>query len=129
MNSRNTIQRDMVFDAVACLDHPTADEVYRTVIGQQPTVSRATVYRNLGLLVERGKLRRVSVPSGADHYDTTLAEHYHVSCRLCGRVADVEYPYMGELLAQIPVPPGFHIEEHDLFLRGVCRDCMQHSHI
>ena len=50
-NSRNTIQRQLVLSAVRQLqNHPTADEVYQKVQKSCPTISRATVYRNLKLL-------------------------------------------------------------------------------
>ena len=52
-NSRNTIQRQLVLSAVRQLqNHPTADEVYQEVQKNCPTISRATVYRNLKLLAE-----------------------------------------------------------------------------
>ena len=54
-NSRNTIQRQLVLSAVRQLqNHPTADEVYQKVQKSCPTISRATVYRNLKLLAEEG---------------------------------------------------------------------------
>ena len=57
-NSRNTIQRQLVLSAVRQLqNHPTADEVYQEVQKNCPTISRATVYRNLKLLAEEGEIR------------------------------------------------------------------------
>ena len=125
MNYRNTIQRDMVFCAVQSLDHPSAEEVYLAIAARYPTISKATVYRNLRLLVEQGKLRRVALPDSADHYDFTLSRHYHISCKRCGKVVDAEWPYMHSLLEQLPSSHGFLIEEHDLILRGLCPDCQQ----
>ena len=70
MEKRTTIQKKLVLDAVLRLaDHPTAEQVYAEVVKEHPTVSKATVYRNLNGLVEAGRVRRVSVPGQADRFD------------------------------------------------------------
>ena len=40
-------------------DHPTAEEIYMTVKAKDPAVSRSTVYRNLGLLVESNIIKQI----------------------------------------------------------------------
>ena len=57
MARRNTIQRALVLEAVKTLHcHATADEVYEEIIKEHPTISKATVYRNLNLLSEMGEI-------------------------------------------------------------------------
>ena len=52
MVRRNTIQCSLVFEAVNTLKcHATADEIYDAIVKQNPTISRATVYRNLNRLL------------------------------------------------------------------------------
>ena len=49
--TRNTIQRALVLEAVQSLhNHPTSADVYEVVRARHPNISRATVYRNLGVL-------------------------------------------------------------------------------
>ena len=51
MQTRNTIQRQIVLQAVNQLhNHPTADAIYAFIAAQHPTISKATVYRNLNQL-------------------------------------------------------------------------------
>ena len=52
---RNTIQCDLVRQAVAKLDHPTAEEVYANIAAAHPTVGKCTVYRNLKKLCDNGE--------------------------------------------------------------------------
>ena len=48
MQTRNTVQRQIVLQAVRSLhDHPTADSVYAVIAAEHPSISKATVYRNL----------------------------------------------------------------------------------
>ena len=89
MEKRNTIQKQLVLDAVFRLaNHPTAEEVYAEVARSHPTVSKATVYRNLGSLSEDGLLRHIKMPGGADRFDHMLLEHHHIICTQCGCFAD-----------------------------------------
>ena len=73
MQTRNTIQRQIVLQAVNQLhNHPTADAIYAVIAAQHPTISKATVYRNLNQLAAQGEILRVPVPTGADHFDFHL---------------------------------------------------------
>ena len=60
MKNRNTIQRTLVLEAVNTLQcHATADEIYEAIAKEHPSVSKATVYRNLNLLSEMGEIRKI----------------------------------------------------------------------
>ena len=50
----------MVLSAVNELhSHVTADQIYHYIKAKYPSIGRGTVYRNLGILVEEGKVRKV----------------------------------------------------------------------
>lgn len=122
--TRNTIQRALVLEAVQSLcDHPTSADVYEVVREKHPNISRATVYRNLGVLANRGEVLRVEVPNGADRYDFRNRPHYHAKCRVCGGVFDIEMPHLDDLVAQVEDAHGFAIEGHEIIFDGVCATC------
>ena len=124
MNNRNTIQRSLVLKAVkdlAC--HATADEVYDKVVKRHANISRGTVYRNLNLLSDMGKIRKVKMPGGADRYDNTCHEHYHAKCMKCGKVFDVEMDFISDLENNIKDSSGFEFTGHDIIFKGICIKC------
>lgn len=122
--TRNTIQRTLVLEAVRSLhNHPTSADVYDVVRERHPNISRATVYRNLGVLAQRGDVLRVEVPNGADRYDFHNAPHYHAKCRSCGGVFDIDMPYQADLADRIADAHGFRVEGHDIIFGGLCADC------
>ena len=95
MARRNTIQRSLVLEAVNKLHcHATADEVYEEIIKEHPTISKATVYRNLNLLSDMGEIRRLEIPGSADRFDHITRNHCHVKCKACGRVFDVDMDFV-----------------------------------
>lgn len=121
--TRNTTQREAVLKTVRLLDHPTADEVYDEVSKHHETISRGTVYRNLAVLSDEGRLRKIGEASGAARYDWNMVNHYHVQCRCCGKIFDVSLPYLDRLEEQIPDAKEFIIEGHEIVFTGICPEC------
>ena len=127
--TRNTIQRDLVLQAVLDLkNHPTPEEVYEYIRKNHPTISKGTVYRNLNVLVDQGLLLKVDVPDSANRVDHTLKTHYHIRCRKCGRVFDMDMPDMTEeIKSMIRGTNGFEIEKYGLFFTGTCPECSKNK--
>jgi Fur family transcriptional regulator, peroxide stress response regulator len=81
--------------------HPTAEEVYRLVRKKISNVSLATVYRNLHLLAEEGKIREVQFQDDVIRYDGMLDAHEHFYCVTCGTVQDLAAELPGKRLSNI----------------------------
>ena len=124
MTRRNTIQRDLVKQAVYDMRrHVTADELYEFLKAKHPTISKGTVYRNLDILVDEGSVRKVEVPSSANRYDFTLKNHYHVRCVKCGEVLDVDMEEVPDLIDEIRDTHGVDFLSYDIAFKGVCKKC------
>ncbi len=124
MERRNTRQRQQILDTVRALDHPDADEICAALAGEQPRAGRATVYRNLNLLVQQGDIRRIET-AGADRYDGCLRPHYHLHCRCCGRVFDAHMPVVEGLDKQLQDTDGFAVEGYTIEFIGLCPACIK----
>lgn len=128
MIKRNTIQRSLVLETVNKLQcHATADEIYEAIVKEHPNISKATVYRNLKLLSEMGKIRKMEIPGGADRFDHQCHDHCHVRCEKCGRVFDVDMEYVTGLEQNIRNTHGFAFTGYDILFRGICPDCQESS--
>lgn len=123
MQKRNTRQRAMILMAVRerC-DHPSADDIYGDIRKQDSRISRATVYRNLGVLADSGEITRVKVPS-ADRFDLRCDRHYHFFCKRCGRVFDAPVEYLDELDRAAEAASEFIISRHRTVFEGLCPEC------
>ena len=123
-----TAQRLAVMAAVARLPHGTAEEIAEAVRAEIGTISRQGVYDALGLLVEKGFLRRIE-PAGspARYEDRTGDNHHHLICRLCGRMVDVDCA-VGAAPCLTPADnPGFAIVEAEVVYCGRCPECLLHA--
>lgn len=127
MNVRNTKQRQAIFDAIENHGgHLTADEIYKLVKRRFPRLSLGTVYRNLRVLVAQGGLRELDFGMAVIYFETAKDSHYHLICRVCGRIADADIPVEHDLqsvVGQSRDLGGFRIEEHRLDFIGVCAAC------
>ena len=105
-------------------NHPSAGMVYEAVQEKYPGISRATVYRLLAEAAEEGTIQRLKLTDANDRYDFTISNHYHVVCRECGAVADVNVSVDDAAIATSAVGcEGFEIEKCHVEFVGICEKC------
>lgn len=71
--------------------HPTIDELYEEIKKENPSVSLATVYKNLNTLKDEGLVVEVNIVNKKPRYDIYECPHIHVVCECCGHVQDLSY--------------------------------------
>ncbi|MDO7907809.1 peroxide-responsive transcriptional repressor PerR [Paenibacillus sp. JX-17] len=103
--------------------HPTADEIYRALEPQFPSMSVATVYNNLKMLMEAGMVRELAYGDNSSRFDANISDHYHIICKQCGKIEDFSYPSLLEVERQAQHSTGFQVHGHRLELYGVCKSC------
>ena len=119
-------QRELILETVQRSDdHPTADTIYTRVRAQDPKVSLGTVYRNLNLLCENGRLLKVPIPGASDRFDHTLVDHAHAYCTQCGSVTDVLPEALPLLQDALREGSGFQVRQMNLVLEGICPQCQK----
>lgn len=124
MKTRNTVQRQIVLDAVLHMHHhPTADDVFAEVAKAHPSISKATVYRNLYQLADQHLITRVRMTHGADRFDYNVMPHYHLRCRVCNEVVDVTVPYLDDVMMKAVPNEDVIIEKCNISFDGVCAAC------
>lgn len=121
---RNTAQKKAMEQVFLQHERPlSVDDILMYGREFVPTLNQATVYRNLKNLVEQGWLKRISHPTlGVLYERTEKGHHHHFHCRECKRAFELPGCAMKEEKA---VPDGFIVEEHEIFLFGVCSSCNQ----
>lgn len=122
---RLTPQRDVLLRALSeSGGHPTADDLVKKVRKVLPTVSAATVYRNVQELVRAGLIGTLERSGGAVQFEINPDHHHHFICRACGQVWDV---YLNQVAVtrdrQRSPLTGFRIDRRDVQLHGLCARC------
>jgi len=121
---RNTTQKKAIKEVFRRHDRPLGvDEVL--IYGREivESLNQATVYRNLKKLIDDGWLKKISHPSLGTIYERRDKEHHHhFHCRECNRAFELPGCALKDDEA---APAGFIVEEHEIFLFGVCPSCAE----
>jgi Fe2+ or Zn2+ uptake regulation protein len=103
--------------------HPTAAELHRSLVAEQPNVSLKTVYDVLESLVEANLASCVTDGGEPYRYEGQSAPHYHARCRVCGDLFDLKGSADGHIRGRTNVPAGFVVERISVTLVGRCPRC------
>ena len=106
-------------------EHFDADEIYFRMRKEKKSVSRATVYRTLDLLVENGFVSKVNVGASQVHFENTLAQghHEHLVCTQCGKIIEFRNDMIEKQQDKICKEYGFFPTKHNLIIFGLCDKC------
>lgn len=104
--------------------HPGARWVYDQLKAELPGISMATVYRNIGVLLEEGDLASLGIINGEARFDGNTGPHPHFVCIRCGLVADL--PGDPEPLAG-PSGHDFTIDYRRTVYYGLCGPCTRET--
>lgn len=124
-------RRAIVEAAFATTNHFSADQLLAWAQARAPRVSRASVYRTLGLLVESGLVREIDLGADRKLYDPNYAdrpEHLHLICADCGRIIEFDHDHLGRLLKQAARQMGFEVISQRLQIMARCQRLRQTGH-
>ena len=119
---RHSRRRDAVYSNLCqrC-DHPTAEDIFFSIKNEYPSISLATVYRNLSQLETDGKIIRIG-SGGTARYDGNISPHYHLVCLSCGGVFDIFLNDDG-LCEKAAGSFDGKIVSHSVLFKGYCSAC------
>ena len=120
-----TAQRLAVLQAVSRRPHSTADDVAEEVRGKIGAISRQAVYDALGMLAEKGLIRRIQPAGSSARYEDRVGDnHHHVICRTCGKTVDVDCAVGEAPCLTAADNSGYQIVEAEVIYWGICPDCL-----
>jgi Fur family peroxide stress response transcriptional regulator len=123
-----THQRQILFEVVQEMEgHPSPEEIYARVRRRIPSVSLATVYKNLHLFIERGVVGEVSLHHGSLRIETNRAAHHHLVCRGCKSITDLDEKSFKLEMERDYVSPAFQVERYSIEVVGLCPACKKKS--
>ena len=119
-----TAQRLAVLAAVSERPHATADDVAQVVRTEIGVISRQAVYDALGILAEKGLIRRIQPAGSAARYEDRVGDnHHHLICRSCGRTVDVDCAVGVAPCLTAAADSGYEIDEAEVIYWGRCPEC------
>jgi Fur family transcriptional regulator, peroxide stress response regulator len=124
---RLTPQRLAICRLLATTDrHPTAQMIFDDLRVEYPSMSLATVYNTLDVLVQLNMIHSLgSAGDDAEHYDGNTDPHINLACISCHRVIDLESPQVQTLEREVAENSGYHLLGARFMYYGLCPECQQ----
>ena len=117
-----TPQRLAIADALYVKGHVNIESLYEIMIKKFNSISLATIYKNINLMVENSFIKEVKIPHAKSVYELTKSSHSHMVCQKCGDVEDITID-LQNIIQSASNHTDFKIQDSDLVLSGICKKC------
>ena len=124
-NIKPSYQRMKVFEYLTeKQNHPTVDEIFKELVKEIPTLSKATVYNTLDLLRKAKLARVVTIEDNETRYDSEVSVHGHFKCENCSHIID--FPVDIDAISADALK-NFTITDKDVYFKGICPGCRNNN--
>ena len=104
-------------------NHPTVEEIFEEVKQRLPRITKATVYKNLNVLVDNGLIKEVNI-KGVSRFEAKMNPHHHIICKTCGKIIDFESKELIDYaLKMIENQQEIIIDSAETTFFGYCKVC------
>jgi Fur family peroxide stress response transcriptional regulator len=119
-----THQRRVIYETVMSLpDHPSPEAIYEKVRKQIPSISLATVYKNIRIFLNSGLFQEVSLHHESLRVEANRQPHHHLVCVRCKTITDLDEAELEPVRLKSKLPRGFRVQRVAVDVLGICRDC------
>ena len=117
-----TPQRLSIVDELRGQVHMSVDELYEAIKKKFPSISLATVYKNINAMLDKSFILEVKIPNQKSKYELAKESHSHVMCEECGKVEDITLD-LGDITQMAANLTQYKINDDALVLSGICPSC------
>lgn len=119
-----TPQRVAIADILYAKGHVTIDSLYEIMLKKFDSISLATIYKNVNLMMQNTFIQEVKIPNSKSVYELTKDRHAHLVCEKCSFVEDIDFNF--DSIAQHTASIGsFDVESVSLIFTGKCKNCKE----
>ena len=101
--------------------HPSAEDIFRGVTKEFPTMSFATVYNTLQALKKKDGVQELTIDSGKKRYDPDCTQHHHLICIECKMIIDIHKEFKLSLSGGIT--KNYDVKGNHIEFYGLCHKC------
>jgi len=119
-------QREQILAAfVKTKNHPTIDDIYRTLKKKNLNIGLATVYRTMRVICDAGLAAEVDFADGIRRFEYKYRHHHHhhLVCIKCGRVIEVNSSQIENLQKKLAKQHNFTPARDSMKIFGLCSRC------
>lgn len=113
------------------LDHKiTADEIIHEINKEKNVISKATVYRNLEYLVNKGIIKKIVADNISSCYIYKTEENdnsINFCCDTCGEIVQLKCTYIERFNNKLQKDFDCTIDTSKTVVHGLCNKCKEHG--
>lgn len=119
-----TPQRLAILKEIQKFGHISIDEIYENIKESNPSMSLATIYKNLTFMQEAHIVDEVKLPNQKQRYELVKKPHIHLVCEKCGSIVDMELDdSVSALRTTCAAMSHYQIRETSIAMIGICPNC------
>ena len=123
-----TFQRMNILEVIEKYGHMSVDDIYTEVIKVHPSLSLATIYKNIILMQENGILVEVAIAGKKSKYELAKTDHMHLICTECGDVEDMHcMESTDRIFRELTEQEHFKLDRRQVNLYGLCEACQSQA--
>ncbi len=119
-NLKVTPQRIAIVDELYYNGHMNIDDLYKKLLKKFPSISLATIYKNINAMIEKVFLTEVKIPDAKSVYELAKEEHSHLVCFSCGKIEDI---HLDTSVLEKSIQTNFKILNTSVIFSGTCFKC------
>ena len=117
-----TPQRIAIAEALDTFGHLSVEQLYELLKKKFHSLSLATIYKNINIMMENAFVSEVKLPEQKSVYELTKEAHAHLQCKECHEVWDIHIE-LDDVIKEAAKNSTFQIESASLVLSGICDQC------
>jgi Fur family peroxide stress response transcriptional regulator len=121
-NLKVTPQRLEIVQELYRQRHMSIDEIYKSLQNKFPSISLATIYKNINAMIDIFFITEIKIPYKKSVYELTKARHSHVVCNKCNTILDIDVD-IDSIFNQAKILSDYSLEECSIVLNGLCPKC------
>ncbi len=121
-NLKATPQRLAIANVLHTNGHISIESLYEVMIKKFNSISLATIYKNINLMLENAFIQEVKLPDTKSVYELTKDAHSHLTCQECGSIEDISLS-LDAIISKMSQTSDFKVDSSSLVLTGSCKKC------
>ena len=122
-NLKATPQRLEIVHVLSNNGHMNINDLYTNIQMKFPSISLATIYKNINIMLEKGFLLEVKLSDQKNVFELVKSEHSHVTCTRCNIVMDIDLDVQ-DILSKAQKASHYNLSSNSLIFNGVCPRCL-----
>lgn len=121
-NLKVTPQRVAIVNELHNKGHINIDDLFSSLKSTFPSISLATIYKNINAMLEKLFVAEVKIPNAKSVYELTKELHSHLVCKKCNKIEDISLD-TASLINEATKKSNFKLEDISVVFSGICQEC------